>query len=82
MNHVTNTDLPPSTGDAAPRKPYDQLPGEPDKWYRHFQRFCSLGPSRGVDHCYRAAVAERDGLPELPAPSTLRAPGSWKRKAR
>ena len=23
-------------------RPYYQLPGEPDKWYEHFRRFCAL----------------------------------------
>jgi len=62
-------------------KPYDQQPGEPDRWYGHFRRFCDLGPSRSLDLCYRQALAENGGLPQEPASSAARAPGNWKRKA-
>ena len=58
-------------------KPYDQLPGEPDRWYDHFRQFCDLGPSRSLDRCYRHVFEECGS----PTSSTARAPGSWKRKA-
>ena len=62
-------------------KPYDQLPGEPDRWYQHFRQFCDLGPSRSLDRCYRQSLEHRGDLPAGPASAALRAPGSWKRKA-
>jgi hypothetical protein len=62
-------------------KPYDQLPGEPDRWYGHFRQFCDLGPSRSLDRCYRQSQEERGDLPADPASAALRAPGSWKRIA-
>lgn len=65
----------------APAKPYHQRPGEPHNWYQRFHRFCDLGPSRSLDHCYRVFIAERDGLSEIPAPGTVRAPGAWVEKA-
>ena len=58
-------------------KPYDQLPGEPDRWYQYFRQFCDLGPSRSLDRCYRQVFQERGG----PASAVTRAPGNWKRKA-
>ena len=63
-------------------KPYHQLPDEPDRWYQRFRTFCDLGPSRSLDRCYRVFIAQRDGLPGLPAPGTVRASGSWVEKAR
>ena len=58
-----------------PPKPYDQLPGEPDRWYERFRQYCDLGPSRVLNRCYRQTLGETSD------PNT-NAPGSWKRKAR
>ena len=58
-------------------KPYDQLPGEPDRWYERFRQFCDLGPSRSLNRCYSQFLEDRGD----PASAAAHAPGSWKRKA-
>ena len=35
------------------RKPYDQQPGEPHKWFSRFQHYCHLGPNRTLIKAYR-----------------------------
>ena len=66
-------------------KPYHQQPGEPDKWYDRFHRFCLLGPSRTLRQCYRQVLAERDTL-AASAPGSShkqrdrRVSGAWMKK--
>jgi len=36
-------------------KPWDQQPGEPDRWYGRFQQFLSMGPERSVLRSFRQA---------------------------
>ena len=38
-------------------KSYNQLPGEPDKWFDRFQRFCHLGPNRSLLALYHQLIS-------------------------
>jgi hypothetical protein len=38
------------------RKPWDQLPEEPDKAYAAFLVYCHLGPGRSIDKAYEIAT--------------------------
>ena len=49
----------PQTENSNPTRPYDQLLGEPDRWYQRFNRFCELGPTRTIVQCYPQVVQER-----------------------
>ena len=46
-----------SNQDTSTLKPYDQQPGEPDKWFDRFQRFCHLGPNRSLLAVYRQLIS-------------------------
>ena len=73
-----------------PTRPYDQQPGEPDKWYDRFYRFRLLGPSRSLIQCYHQELMAgysnastgngHHGNGHHPLPQQV--PGAWKRKAR
>ena len=79
MSGIENIN-PQGSSEATP-KPYDQRPGEPDKWYDHFFRYCKMGPSRSLDRCYRQVTTRWDDLPDPPGSGTIRAPGAWKRNS-
>ena len=65
------------------RKPYQQLPGEPDKWYRCFERYCQMGPTRDLLQLYRQVMQERHtaGSPGEQPPAR-RVSGAWRQKYR
>ena len=57
----TQAEMAPETGE---RKPWDQMEGEPDRWYGRFQIYLELGVTRTLRHT--AAAAGRDGHGEHP----------------
>lgn len=50
----------PALQAGTPGKPWDQLPGEPNRWYERFQVFLGLGPTRTVAAAARACARSRD----------------------
>jgi len=62
-------------------KPYDQQPGEPQKWYNRFQHFCQLGPNRTLIKAYRDLMTSPDGQQGAARPVRT-VSESWRQKAR
>lgn len=57
--------------EAQPRFPWDQQPGEPDRWYGRFQIYLGLGPTRNFLAAYR----------KLPGNSSKHGDGDWSARA-
>lgn len=55
------------------RKPWDQLPDEPDPAYVRFLMYRDLGPARSIDAAYVAATGEAT----KGSKRQQRAPGQW-----
>lgn len=58
--------------DCDERKPWEQQPGEPDKWYARFLRFRDQGSGRTKATAFRADQAETGGNRRA-----KKLPGSW-----
>src|SRR5215211_7230925 len=46
----------------AARNPWDQMPGEPDRWYGRFKVYLELGPARTL-HSAARMICERNKKP-------------------
>ena len=57
------------------RKPYEQLPGEPDGWYSKFTYYCVLGSQRTMLDVYRVHRKRKGITGEI---GNL--PGGWKKE--
>ena len=62
---------------------WDQLPNEPNMWYRRFERYLRMGPTRTIIGCYNEERAEKgeEGRGRFPG-SWARASDAWDWEAR
>jgi hypothetical protein len=68
----THAEMAPEVGD---RKPWDQVPGEPDRWFARFQLYLELGVTRTLNATAAAAGRQERGAP-------LVASSEWSHSAR
>ena len=54
------------------RKPWDQMPGEPDRWYGRFKVYLELGPTRTLQAADTRGRSNRAGIEPLTTE-----PASW-----
>ena len=68
---------------AGERKPWDQMEGEPDRWYSRFQVYLELGITRTLTAAAAAAGRQARGEPSRPGNdwSRMRAAGTGARRA-
>ena len=62
-------------------KPYDQLPGEPHKWFSRFPHFCQLGPNRTLIKAYRDIMTSPSNG-QGPARTVRTVSQTWRQRAR